>query len=305
MIFAHPAVLWLLVLPLILFVERWIGKKSTIALPLDHSDSRKSRYRSSLAFAASMIPSAILAIAILMIAGPMRSDKPQTERLVTNIDFVLDVSGSMQSNFGTGSRYDAAMEAIRQFAEKRKGDAFGLTIFGNEVLEWTPLTKDLAVINNATPFLRPGKLPHQFGGTEIGKAIEFCSSRVAMRGDGNGDRLLILLSDGISSDLYDDRAAKIGNALKENSIVLHAVHIGDNVPSQLQELVRPTGGSVFGAGDPNTMARVFSHIDQMQRARIVPKESRMIYNYEPLALAGVVLMMAHLVSLLGLRYTPW
>src|SRR6185503_14700649 len=98
----------------------------------------------------------------------------ERERQMTNIQFCLDVSSSMTSPFGSGSRYDAAMDAISEFINQRKGDAFGLTIFGNEVLHWVPITKDVSAIKLATPFLRPEKMPYYFGGTQIGKALEEC-----------------------------------------------------------------------------------------------------------------------------------
>ena len=56
-------------------------------------------------------------------------------------------------------RFDAAVEAARQFCEFRKGDAFGLTIFGSEYLHWFPPTKELSAIRNALPFVRPANLP--------------------------------------------------------------------------------------------------------------------------------------------------
>src|SRR5206468_11715957 len=58
------------------------------------------------------------------------------ERALTNILFALDVSGSMTSPFGDGKRSDKAIEAINEFTTYRKGDAFGLTIFGSDVLHW-------------------------------------------------------------------------------------------------------------------------------------------------------------------------
>ena len=50
----------------------------------------------------------------------------------------------MKSPFGDGTRSDKAIEAIKEFTTYRKGDAFGLTIFGSDVLHWVPVTKDLS-----------------------------------------------------------------------------------------------------------------------------------------------------------------
>ena len=140
-----------------------IRKGPVLTLPLDHGDHRPRSLLRQFVTTANLLPALLLSVAILLLARPVRNDRPTTRRKLTNIEFVLDVSGSMTSSFGEGSCYDGAMNAINGFIGFRKGDAFGLTIFGNEVLRWTPLTKDITAISNATPFLRPESLPHHFG----------------------------------------------------------------------------------------------------------------------------------------------
>ena len=113
----------------------------------------------------------MLAIVIWILAGPMELGRPTTKRQVTNIQFCVDISGSMTASFGEGDRYEASMKAIDQFLEFREGDAFGLTFFGNEVLHWCPLTTDSSAIRCSVPFMHPRVAPGWFGGTEIGKAL--------------------------------------------------------------------------------------------------------------------------------------
>ena len=72
----------------------------------------------------------LLAIAILLLAGPQRPSASADARVLTNLEFCLDVSGSMMAPFGDGKRADKALEAIIEFTSYRKGDAFGLTAFG-------------------------------------------------------------------------------------------------------------------------------------------------------------------------------
>ena len=54
----------------------------------------------------------MLALVIVLLAGPQRWDEPRTQRSLTNIEFCVDVSGSMTARFGDGDRYQAAMKAI-------------------------------------------------------------------------------------------------------------------------------------------------------------------------------------------------
>ena len=51
------------------------------------------------------------------------------------------------------------MKAIDEFLKIRKGDAFGLTFFGNNVLHWVPLTSDPSAIRCAPPFMKPENVP--------------------------------------------------------------------------------------------------------------------------------------------------
>jgi Ca-activated chloride channel family protein len=297
--------LWLLAIPALLVAWQLTQRGPRVALPLDNGRQRTHRWLGHLLTLIGSIPALLLAIAILIAAAPLRPTRPEAVRELTNVEFVLDVSGSMASSFtSSGSRYDAAMAAINAFTHHRQGDAFGLTIFGNEVLRWTPLTQDTSAIDSATPFLRPESLPGHFGGTEIGKAVLFCGAKLAERG--TGDRLLILISDGESSDLGDARSREIGSSLAEENIVLYTVHIGDgSPPQQIVELVRPTGGRVFAARDPRGLATIFDHIDQMQPTKLKPAASLPVYFYQPFALLGLVLVGLQAACALGLRYTPW
>lgn len=304
MTFANPSLLLLLVVPVALIAFEVLRRGRRVALPFDHGRARSGAWIARLVLAASFLPAVLLGIAIVILAGPLRSGTPKQVRELTNIEICLDVSGSMRSGFGDGSRYDAAMQAIHEFIEQRRGDAFGLTIFGNEVLRWTPLTKDLAVIAHATPFLRPEVLPRHFGGTEIGKGLRFCRDTLTEREE--GDRLIILLSDGVSADLGGNIPVELGHDLAENGIVLHSIFIGNGTATQqLYDVTRPTGGEVFAVEDPAALSSVFTHIDEMQPVRLKPSASQQVDDFELAATLGLMALGLYLLTLLGLRYTPW
>jgi Ca-activated chloride channel family protein len=120
------------------------------------------------------VPALILAVVIVLLAGPQQLSAPRTKRVLTNIEFCVDVSSSMRTPLGDGSRYDSSMKAIDSFLDIRKGDAFGLTFFGNNVLHWVPLTSDPSAIRCAPPFMKPENVPIWMGGTMIGKALLAC-----------------------------------------------------------------------------------------------------------------------------------
>ncbi len=210
----------------------------------------------------------------------------------------------MMSPFGKETCYDGAMEAIREFTTYRKGDAFGLTIFGNEVLHWVPVTKDMSAIRLATPFLRPEKLPYWYGGTQIGKALRSCRKMLTKQKE--GDRMIILVSDGMSADLFGSEAYNVAYELKEDSIVMYMIHVAPSPPQRdMYTISAITGGEVFHAGDPKALESVFRHIDTMQKTKLILSTPVSVDWFRPIAIAGLILVGMQIITLFGLRYTPW
>jgi len=304
MSFSHPIVLLVLIVPVLLCAWEWQRRGHPLVLPFDHTGARGHGWLRRIVTVAQFLPHLLLAIAIVILAGPRRLGSPNNERVLTNIQFVLDVSGSMTARFGDGSRYDAAMEAIKNFTTFRNGDAFGLTIFGGEVLHWVPLTKDLSAVRMATPFLRPEKMPPFFGGTMIGKALRECKNTLASRPE--GDRLIILVTDGESADLGNGQDVEVASELRAERIVVYMVHVADTAaPDQVHTIADNTGGRVFEASDPNALQEVFAHINKMQPVRLKPSANDYSDWFWPIALAGLIFAGLHFVASFGLRYTPW
>ena len=306
MTFAHPWVLLLLTIPVGLAVWEAQRRGMPLVLPFDYGAGSRmgALLWRPLVTGAHMLPYAALAVAVLLVAGPRRPSADRTQRVMNNIEFCLDVSGSMSSRFGDGSRYDAAMEAIKEFTTYRKGDAFGLTIFGTEVLHWVPLTKDTSAIRLATPFLSPRKLPRYFGGTRIGKALRACLRVLADRPE--GDRMVILVSDGQSADLRGGAAQTLAGELRAERITVYLIHVGGGaVPAEMHTIAGTTGGEVFPAGDPDALTRIFQHIDGMRPARIKPGSPQYADCFRPFAIAGLGVLAGYCLTLFGLRFTPW
>lgn len=302
--FANPWWLSLLVIPAALMVLEWTRRRHRLILPFDFGQQSSGQWLGRMLRGAALLPALLLAVAIILLARPIRPDQPTTERVLTNIEFVMDVSGSMGTQFGEATRFDGSLAAIQAFTNHRRGDAFGLTIFGNEVLHWTPLTKDLQAIRTATPFLRPEHMPPQFGGTEIGKALRASLKQVRQRGQSEG--LMVLISDGESADLGDNKARVIGGELATAGVVLYAIHIGeDNVPRDLYDLVGPSGGQVFAAKNPAALQTVFAHLDRLQPVRLRPIASHPVDTCSLPAIIGLAFLGLFGICSFGLRYTPW
>ncbi len=302
--FRHGWVLFLELIPALLLVWTWSDRPRGLVLPLDGAlRPVRRRVRWPLLLAESL-PALLLGLALLILAGPQRWDEPRSQKVLTNIEFCVDVSGSMTASFGDGDRYDASMAAINEFLDYRDGDAFGLTFFGNQVLHWVPLTTDVSAFRCAPPFMRPQQLPNWFNGTEIGKALLACRRVLTSREE--GDRMIILVSDGYSSDLNGDRDMEIARLLRDDGVVVYAVHIAENEPpDQIVNITAFTGGEVFHPGDPDGLRGVFQAIDEMQETRVERVAADAVDDFAPWARAGLALSGLLLLAAFGLRSVPW
>ncbi len=304
MSFAYPAVLALLAVPVVLIAWVWRRTSGRVALPLDHGGQSSGRGWAALLAMAESLPALILAVVIVLLAGPQQLSAPQNKRVLTNIEFCVDVSSSMITPLGDGSRYDGSMKAIDSFLDVRKGDAFGLTFFGNNVLHWVPLTSDPSAIRCAPPFMKPENVPNWMGGTMIGKALLACKEILTSREE--GDRMIILVSDGESFDLSGGNDETIAQTLKRSNIAVYAIHISDrSPPPAIVNITALTGGDVFPVDDPAALKAVFQRIDAMRETKLEKTASDLLDHFGPLCIAGLSLLCLSGCALFGLRYTPW
>lgn len=304
MSFAHPFVLLLLAAPLGLLIWTWRRSEGRVALPFDHARPSGGRLWSFLIGLAESLPALVLAVVIVILAGPQQLSSPRSRRVLTNIEFCVDVSGSMTAPFGDGSRYDASMKAIDAFLDVRKGDAFGLTFFGNNVLHWTPLTSDPSAIRCAPPFMKPENVPPWMGGTMIGQALMACKEVLAEREE--GDRMIILVTDGASFDLSNGNDETVAQTLKRHNIAVFEIHIADgDPPPEIVNITSLTGGEVFPVGDPGALESVFRRIDEMKATRLEKTSPEVLDDFGPACLAGLSLIGLAGMTLFGLRYNPW
>ena len=313
--FANWYYLFGLFLPLALLIWIWLrdhfpdlgyGSDRRIALPQDHGVAKSGAVSNVLIKLFISAGPLMLAVAIILWAGPRQLGVPQSERELTNIEFCLDLSGSMNGQFGEGSRYDAAMAAINEFVATRKGDAFGLTIFSSTAGPWIPLTTDASAFKCATPFLDPKlDLPAGYAaGTEIGRGLRECQAVLNTRNE--GDRMIILVSDGDSADLGGGQDEVIAKSLADDGIVVYSIHIGSGFsPPEISSITNITRGKSFSPHDTESLKEVFATIDGMKVVKMKRTYAEILDWFGPFAIAGLSLAGMSLISIFGVRYTPW
>lgn len=311
MTFAYPQLILLLVLPVTLIFWEWVRRGQPLVLPFDHVRQSSGRWLGWLVLAANSLPATLLALAILFLARPVTYAPPKTERKLSNIQIVLDCSGSMREAYGPQpsdrryARFDGAMDAIDKFLTAREGDAFGLTIFSRNFLHWVPLTQDTSAIRMARPFIHPNVFPDKlWGGTYIAKAVDGAIGPLSRHAE--GDRMIILLTDGEGLDIVQGQERDVIAKLQRQRIVVFAIALNDGGPAPgLVNIARDTGGQTFTALTPQALNLVFHRIDQMQKVEVQAERPQVIDYFEPFVLPALILLGLQVLVVFGLRFTPW
>ena len=321
--FAHPKLLGLLVVPVLLAFFEWTRRGQPVVMPVDGVSGRHGHLIRFILNLAAMLPALLLAAVIVILAKPLQNIPPETERQLTNIQIVLDVSGSMARAYGRQpgngkkyTRFDAAMDGIDHFLEMRKGDAFGLTVFATYFLHWVPLTRDTSAISMARPFIvpydygiqgwQPGFNKGNLGGTFTGSALLGAIDILRQRPE--GDRMIVLVTDGEADrrDLNAARLALIMRELQASNISCYAIYINENqAPANLRRICHETGGELIEVNDERSLDSVFQHIDAMKRVRVKQTEAGVKDCSAPVIVVALGLLALHLLALTGLRYNPW
>ncbi len=310
MTFLYPKLLALLAIPVILAFWEWVRPGQPLAMPFDHAKVGRGRFWQFLINSANCLPSCLLAVAILFLAHPVIFNPPEVERQLTNVQIVLDTSGSMKSPHGpqtkgVNSRFDSAMASIEQFLHYRKGDAFGLTVFSRNFVHWVPLTQDTEAIVLARPFIAPYVFPDEFwGNTFIGKALYGAAELLDQAK--TGDRMIILLTDGLSSDIIPPKDSAIIADLQAKRIKVFVIFLIDQpVTPALVGIAQGSGGDAWGAVTPEALNLVFKRIDEMKKVVILEKKPRAADYYDPFFIPAMAALGLAILALFGIRYNPW
>jgi len=342
MFFAYPKLLWLLVVPLTLAFFEWVRPGRPIVIPVDHQVQKRGYLPLFFVQTLNMLPAMLLASAIILLARPMVHTPPSTERLVTNVQFVLDVSASMCEPFGPQKeyashdelimnkyrRYDAAMDAIDKFTTYRRGDAFGLTVYAKYFLHWVPLTPNTSAIRYARPFLEPWDNAvewndtldrewrkkrlarsfniYEFGGTATLTAME--GAVEMLKETTKGDRTIVLITDGFGEE-GADRVAALLDEFERERITCFGVFINDGgTPANIERLCTDSGGAFFQVNHiqgGEGLDKVFRHIDEMNKVKIEVTGPGSADHRGPIVIPALALAALHVLALFGLRFTPW
>jgi Ca-activated chloride channel family protein len=291
--FAHP---WLLLLLLGIPVLAWLKGKfggtaavtfSTTSMLAEIGSRQRNR---AGAFLAGL---SYLALALFIIALA----RPQLGRVTTRVQatgvdimLVLDVSRSMLAeDFTIGNRRANRIDAVKlvteQFIRQRPNDRIGIVAFAGRPYLVSPLTLDHDWLIRNLERLRIGLVED---GTAIGSAIASAANR--LKDKEAKTKLIVLLTDG------DNNAGKVqpltaAEAAKALGIRIYTIGAGTEgeAPFPLQnafgrtvyrnvlvkfdektlgEIATITNGQYFRATDTNSLRKIFSEIDKMEKTKV-------------------------------------
>lgn len=198
-----------------------------------------------------------------------------------DIMLVIDISPSMlQPDLSRTQRIDrltAVKAIVGSFVQKRTEDRLGLILFGTRAYVQSPLTFDknavAEILNNADAGMAGNS-------TSIGDALGLALKNLREEKEKN-NKVIILLTDGENNDGSLSMAQAIGLAEKEG-IKIYTVGVGSDRnflgslfglgngeldEKSLKELAQRTKGNYFRATDVNSLAEIYTKIDQLEPAK--------------------------------------
>ena len=325
--FEYPALLWLLIVPLLLvalYVYRELtGRRphlrvSTSAPWLQGGFSPLGVIR-HLPMA---LRTAALCLIIVALARP-RSSTEVEKRDSEGIDIVLamDVSTSMLARDFTPDRLSAAKDIAIEFIAQRPSDRMGIVVFAGESYTQCPLTTDRATLINLMKEVQTDLIED---GTAIGNGLATAVAR--MMDSDAPSRVVILLTDGVnnSGEVAPQTAAEIARTY---GVRVYTIGVGANgmapypvmtpwgvemqkVQVEIDEdllkgIAETTGGRYFRATDNTKLAEIYSEINKMEKARTTV-DSFPVYKelFGRFGVAALICLLLELLVGLLLRRMP-
>jgi Ca-activated chloride channel family protein len=252
-------------------------------------------FRARFAFLPNLIKFVALVCAVVALARPQLANT-KVNKNVEGIDIMvaLDVSDSMLiEDMQPDNRITAAKMVIKNFIKQRANDRIGLVIFAGESYTRCPLTLDQGILLESldtvtTENIKPG--------TAIGVALANAVAR--LKDSMAKSRIIVFLTDGESNSGTIDPSTALDIA-KGYGIKVYTIGVGVNGQAQLpvittdafgrkvkryqpihssineellQQMADATGGKYYRAGDTDTLKKVFSNIDALEKTKIQVNE---------------------------------
>jgi Ca-activated chloride channel family protein len=178
---------------------------------------------------------ACLAVALARPLAGFRWEEARRQGL--DLMFAVDTSKSMLAQDVKPDRLTRAKMAVEDLLGKLDGDRVGLVAFAGNAFLQCPLTLDYDAFRQSLDALDTKIIPR--GGTDIAAALQ--ETEAALAGNGNNERILVLLTDG--EDL-EGSALDAARAAAKNGLKIFTVGVG-STSGELIPVEDEAGGTKF------------------------------------------------------------
>lgn len=257
-----------------------------------------------------------LIFAIFALARPQEANT-KVKKNIEGIDIIiaLDVSDSMLiEDMKPLNRLEAAKETIKNFVEKRTSDRIGLVIFAGESFTMVPPTLDYPMLLSRVSEITTAASANIKDGTAIGVAIANAAGR--LKDSQAKSRVMIFMTDGENNSGTIDPETGLAIA-KGYGIKIYSIGIGKDGPTRipiyqrdifgnkvktyqpfdstvnedlLSRMAADTGGKYYRATREDSLQKVFSDIDSLEKTKIdVNKFTRYSEKFPPYLMTALIL----------------
>jgi Ca-activated chloride channel family protein len=183
------------------------------------------------------------------------------------------------------NRFDVVKEVVKEFIRKRKDDRIGMVAFAARAYTACPLTADYDWLYENLDRVKVGMIEDA---TAVGSAM--ASSLNRLRTSKTKSKVVILLTDGVNNagNISPLVAAEAAKALK---IKIYTIGVGtkglvpypfkdhwgrtvyqdiqiDMDEESLKRIADITGGKYYRATDTETLRKIYSEIDRLEKSNI-------------------------------------
>lgn len=324
--FAHPKILWLLLVLVAGFVLwfYFLYKKQYGSLLVANTQMWQN-YKSLRGSLLPVLPILRFFTIALIIIALARPQSTSTDQKINSygIDLVvsMDVSSSMLAQDFKPDRLEAAKDVASKFIANRPNDRIGLVIFGGESFTQVPITSDHKIVQAQLTKIKNGLLAD---GTAIGMGIGTGVNR--LKESEAKSKVIILMTDGVNNTgLIDPITA--AEAAMQYHVKIYTIGIGkkgeafmpaylmpdgtvkyDYLPVEideklLNEIAEMTGGKYYRATDKKTLESIYAEIDLLEKTEIESSQTLNVTElfYPFAALAIVFLFVEQVLKLTVFR----
>ncbi len=274
--------LWLATLPVVL-VLAWFGRKhetpAEAALQLVHphlglsGSSAQPRWRQRLPWLLSVLAAVFM---VLALARPQwqGATLPETP-LGRDIVLLVDVSTTMSiDDFELDGRRASRLQVLKgiakEFVAARRGDRFGLVVFGSQAATLAPPTFDAELVSASLERLQIGIAGEATAlGDAIGLALKAVDTKARLR------PALLVFSDGdnTAGELRPSEAVAAAQSL---GVAIYTIEIGTDLFQRgaqplvaeaepgLEAMAIATGGKHYRAGTATALRQVIDDIGRLE-----------------------------------------